>query len=89
MEKQELSSAIVDYNRKTNEAIGAIQQSLKNIEGFRATFANQRLLIARLDMAKRTLIAAANNLENLRPRIFMIEDNEPVTNRANKRIVKK
>lgn len=89
MEKQELSSAIVDYNRKTSEAIGAIQQSLKNIEEFRATFANQRLLLARLDMAKRTLIAAANNLESLRPRIFMIEDKDSVTNQANKRIAKK
>ena len=77
MEKQDLSSAIVSYNRKTSVAIGAIQRSLKDIEEFRSTFADQRMLIARLDLAKRTLIAAANNLENLRPRIFMIEETEP------------
>ena len=89
MGKQDLSSAIVSYNRKTSEAIGAIQRSLKDLEEFRSTFADQRMLIARLDMAKRTLIAAANNLENLRPRIFMIEENEPPKRIARKTVSRK
>lgn len=87
MERQELTSAIIKYNRQVNEAVSSIQRSLKNLEEFRYSFADQRQLIARLDMTKRTLVAAANNLESLRPRIFMIEhDDAPL--KKNKQNVK-
>lgn len=84
MEKQELTSAIIKYNRQTNEAIGTIQHYLKKIEDYRPSFAEQRQIIARLDMSKRVLTAAINNLENLRPRIYMIEDNEAVSRKQKK-----
>ena len=70
----ELKSEVLRYNRSTNSAINALAVALDDLSAYESAFDGQRDLLARLNMAKRVLNAAIGQLNILRPKISMIQE---------------
>lgn len=88
-EKEKLTKSVMECNKKINEAAFIMRDSAKNLGPFLEEFRHQRNLLSRVEMAIQIITAATNHLENLRPRIFMIEDQDEIRKQKMKILSKK
>ena len=71
-----LTVGVLHCNRLATEAMDTIDRLISRYREYLDAFSGQRGLQSRVGMAMRTLKGAANQLDSLRPRIYMIEQTE-------------
>jgi hypothetical protein len=76
--KEEIIQSVKKYDKTLDEIENLIRDSIKKIDTYKESFNEQRILMSRLYLSEKILSAAISHLENLRPRISMIEDNEEI-----------
>lgn len=74
MEKEKIAAAVVRFNRRISESVAELERAIRDVEAFREPFAEQRNLLARVELVKRIFTAAINHAEQLRPKMYLIED---------------
>ena len=74
--KEEVTQIIKQYDKTLDEIEDNIRKSIKKLDDYKESFQDQQLLGSRLHLSQKILAAAISHLENLRPRVFMIEDPE-------------
>ena len=74
--KEEVTQIIKQYDKTLDEIEDNIRKSIKKLDDYKESFQDQQLLGSRLHLSQKILAAAIAHLENLRPRVFMIEDPE-------------
>lgn len=87
--KEEVEQIIKQYDKTLDEIELKIKSSIKQLDDYKEAFQDQHLLGSRLHLSQKILAAAIAHLENLRPRVFMIEDPEKALTEKMKILSKK
>lgn len=74
MTNEENRANVARYNRKISEVMGKLLTMRGELLAFSEVFREQHSIESRIDAHARILSAAAANLDNMRPMIYMLEE---------------
>ncbi len=74
--REKIAASIIRFNRRISESIDSLERTIRDMDGYRGEFADQHTLLTRIELLQRVYRAAVNHSEYLRPRLYMIEEQD-------------
>lgn len=71
---EKAKTAVAQLNGDIRKLQDQLQDAVRSLGRYSDDFSIQRNLISRLEMIQRSIIMLSNQLESLKPKIYMVED---------------